>query len=840
MQYLAALSKKVDGSHICHQNDRHPCPLCDAENAQSSIEQRVLQSNAILESFGNARTLRNDNSSRFGKFIELRFSQRGRLVGASIDTYLLEKARIISHTCGERTYHVFYQVLAKGSLSSADRKNFFIRDTSAEDFAITTATAASGKHKHGNGDRSQLCQSGFDDHAKMFGELRTAMNIMGLTRQEQMEIFRAICGLLHLSNLTLRDAFLDANDGEECYLNKNHASLGPALALLGVTYEALNTAVTTVQFKAVDELVKKHLTTAQAIRAVQALIKGAYDSIFSLLVSRVNASIVGSLEERHSTAAFIGLLDIFGFESFDKNSFEQLCINYCNESLQQQFNRFVFKLEQQEYKREGINWEFIEFADNQDILDLIDKKHGGILTILDEQCMLGMRCNDRTFVSAVYEKCRSSRDRFQANTKQKAQGKFSIRHYAGIVEYDTDGFMEKNKDEIPMEASELFANSSCDFIRNLAIIIASKMHGSTNNSNVDEPLPQSSGIKRRAFKSSISRVSVGGQFASQLQKLRKRIDETHPHYVRCLKPNDQLRPDKFDPNIVVDQLRCGGILEAIRVSRAGFPQRYTFEHFVARYGVLSSVLNASSNGYQPFRPQKITVGHTNTPLKRKTHLKYRPEPKKECETLVKLIARWIVTEKEKQAQRILEGEEEEDPRVRTDSLSPRSFWKNHQSPQKTKKSPTIVHTPVEVSKVGIQVGATKVFLIQETFDTIERVRGQVLTVNATKIASTIRMFLSRVRYLAMLRSFRRDGKTKTRRRLEDEIELLRSASESKENDCNRSVNTFVGSYDSKSFSHLEKMNSQCSEPQEFQWVSVGHGRFVKRGQSAYFNDLQAL
>mmetsp|Transcript_25490 Transcript_25490/g.51538 ORF Transcript_25490/g.51538 Transcript_25490/m.51538 type:complete len:891 (-) Transcript_25490:109-2781(-) len=842
MQYLAALSKKVDDSHLYHQNDRHPPQLLDgSKNNQSSIEQRVLQSNTILESFGNARTLRNDNSSRFGKFIELRFSERGRLMGASIDTYLLEKARIVSHTCGERTYHVFYQVLAKGSLSAADRKNFFIHNTSAEDFAITTAMAADGKHKQSSGNQSQLCQSGFDDHAKMFGELRTAMNVMGLTRQEQMEIFRVVCGLLHLSNLTLEDAFLDANDGEECYLNKNHSSLGPALTLLGVSYEALNTAVTRVQFKAVDELVKKHLNSAQAVRAVQALIKGAYDSIFSLLVNRVNSSIVGSFEGRHSTAAFIGLLDIFGFESFDKNSFEQLCINYCNESLQQQFNRFVFKLEQQEYKREGINWEFIEFADNQDILDLIDKKHGGILTILDEQCMLGMRCNDRTFVSAVYDKCKSSSDRFQANTKQKAQGKFSIRHYAGIVEYDTAGFMEKNKDEIPMEASELFANSSCDFIRHLAIVIASKMHGNSNDNNntVDKPPPQSSSIKRRAFKSSISRVSVGGQFACQLQKLRRRIDETHPHYVRCLKPNDQLRPDRFDPNIVVDQLRCGGILEAIRVSRAGFPQRYTFEHFVARFGVLSSTLNAASSGYQPCRPQRIKLGPINTPLKQKAPLKYRPDPKKECETLVKLIARWIVTEREKQTQGILEDEEDEET-CQTDSLSPRSFWKNHQSPPKSKKSPKIIQTPVEVSKVGIQVGATKVFLLQETFDTIERVRGQVLSVNATKIASLIRMFLSRVRYLAMLRAFRRDGKTKTRRRLADEIEMLRSASDTKENDCNRSVNTFVGSYESKSFSHLEKMSSNCSEPQEFQWVSVGHGRFVKRGQSACFDNFQAL
>ncbi|EED95808.1 predicted protein, partial [Thalassiosira pseudonana CCMP1335] len=628
MQYLAALSKKVDTDVGLGRVDK------------SSIEQRVLQSNAILESFGNARTLRNDNSSRFGKFIELRFSDRGRLMGASIDTYLLEKARIVGHTRGEQSYHIFYQVLHKGSLSATERKKMDIDGRSVVDFAITTAE--NGK------DKSRLChQGGFDDHAKMFGELRTAMDTMGFSRTEQTEIFQAVCGLLYLSNLTLQGAFVESNDGEECKLDINNNSLASALRLLGVTYEALNAAVTTVQFKAVDELVKKNLNATQAARAVQALIKGAYDSIFSLLVDRINTCIIGVSADE--SAAFIGLLDIFGFESFDKNSFEQLCINYCNESLQQQFNRFVFKLEQQEYNREGIKWDFVDFSDNQDILDLIEKKHGGILTTLDEQCMLGMRCNDRTFVSAVYDKCMKASSRFDANTKQKAQGKFSIHHYAGIVEYDTDGFMEKNKDEIPMEAGEMLSNSTVTFVSNIAQVMASKMSGSQKES------------KGRAFKSSISR------FSAQLQKLRKRIDETHPHYVRCLKPNDQLQPDRFEKAVVVDQLRCGGILEAIRVSRAGFPQRYTFEHFVSRFGILSTSL---------------------------------------------------------------------------------SEVKTHQSPPKNYNS---IHKTVDVSEAGIQMGATKVFLLQDTFDCIERVRGLALATSATKITAAVRRYLARVKYLAMLR-----------------------------------------------------------------------------------------
>jgi len=801
MQYLAALSKKVDLDHA-------------KESEKSSIEQRVLQSNAILEAFGNARTLRNDNSSRFGKFIELRFSDRGRLVGASIDTYLLEKARIVGHTCGERTYHIFYEVLAKGSLPAADRKKFFVNNSVAADFAVTTSDR--GKNK------SKLLHNAYEDHAKMFEELKTAMNTMGFGRPEQMEIFQAICGLLHLSNLTLQGAFVEMNDGEECRLNKNNSSLEPALRLLGVSYEALNAAVTTVQFKAVGELVKKNLTASQAVRAVQALIKGAYDAIFSLLVDRINSCIVGSSsDEAVEEGAFIGLLDIFGFESFETNSFEQLCINYCNESLQQQFNRFVFKLEQQEYKREGIKWDMIEFEDNQDILDLIERRHGGILTILDEQCKLGMRCNDRTFVSAVYNKCMASSGRFDATQKQKSQGKFSINHYAGIVEYDTTGFMEKNRDEIPMETSDLFFNSTCLFIQDVALVISMKMNGNQKEN------------KRLERQSSISRVSVGGQFSSQLQKLRRRIDETHPHYVRCLKPNDQLQPGRFDPNIVVDQLRCGGILEAIRVSRAGFPHRYTFNHFASRFGLLSSALGTSQPKQQrpPRRVGKLNLegARGGTPAKRKVAAPRKPrtDTKKSCELLVKVIARWILAEREKEKNKEAEAEPE---MAQPDSLSPRSFWKS-QSPQKSQRNNPPLHKPLDTSEAGIQFGATKVFLLQDTFDTIERLRGQVLAAGATKINSLVRTYLARRRYLTILRSYR-EAMNRRGRGTNPALHLVETKSE--DHSVLRQqqhVNVNLELFESKS--SFERANSftTSEDPREFEWVSIGHGRFVKKESS---------
>ena len=858
MQYLAALSKKVDGSRISigggcgsgsgvkdtklnhhhytpthhynqqrtSSNNKNSSSSSSSSSSCSTIEQRVLQSNAILEAFGNARTLRNDNSSRFGKFIELRFSNRGRLIGACIDTYLLEKARIVGHTSGERTYHIFYEVLAKGSLTAGERNKFGLSEsTSAADFAITTS--------HGGADKSQLIHKGYDDHVKMFHEVRSAMNTMGFSKVEQMEIVQTVCGILHLSNLTYDDTFVDINDGEGCVLNRNNPSLMSAILLLGVTYEALNAAVTTVQFTAVNEMVTKSLTVSQAIRSIQALIKGVYDSIFALLVERINSCIVGrsspsSVEDDEELVlvdggAFIGLLDIFGFESFDMNSFEQLCINYCNESLQQQFNRFVFKLEQQEYIREGINWSMIEFEDNQDILDLIETKHGGILTLLDEQCKLGMRCNEKTFLSAVYKthlSAEESNKRFNANKKQQSQGKFAIVHYAGVVEYDTAGFLEKNKDEMPMVASELFTNSSFVFIQDIGKHFSTKM-----KVNDADAIPTNATPSKR---SSISRMSVGGQFSNQLHKLRRRIDETHPHYIRCLKPNDRLQPGRIDLDIVVDQLRCGGILEAIRVSRAGFPHRYTFDQFYSRFGILSSALMTAterSSEHPRMIVSKLNLGKESTTLqsgKRKGHtsMKQRIDPKKSCETLVRIITRWVLAEREKN--KVMNANKEGKKEADESEISQRSFWK---SPSPNKARRDIVGS----SEAGIQLGATKVFLLQDTFDRIERSRGKILASNATKITSLARMYLALRAFKPMLRAYRESLR-------KNRIVGLGSITAVTDTEFDHTVNTphlfdinlgFLKS----NFGSPRTYCTASSSEQEYKWVSIGHGRFEKRDSS---------
>ena len=240
--------------------------------------------------------------------------------------------------------------------------------------------------------------------------------------------------------------------------------------------------------------------------------------------------------------------------------------------LQQQFNKFIFKLEQQEYEKENIAWSFISFPDNQDVLDLIEKKHTGILSILDEQCKLA-KCTDSSFSRAMYEKC-GDHSSFGSSRTQKAQGLFAVQHYAGSVEYDTSSFLNKNKDELPKEATDFLLTSSISTVAKLGKILSSK-----NN-------PGSSS-KRNSSKSSLSRASVGNQFTTQLRELRSRIDLTAPHYIRCIKPNDELTPDNFVPAVIADQLNCAGVLEAVRVSRVGYPQRYVKDLFVKRYWMLS-------------------------------------------------------------------------------------------------------------------------------------------------------------------------------------------------------------------------------------------------------------
>jgi len=568
MGYLAAQSQRTSSRN-------------STDIDKQGIESQLLQSNPILESFGNARTVRNDNSSRFGKFIELVFTASGSLASASVETYLLEKVRIISQAPGERNYHIFYEILA--GLPQRERQTLHIGNVSAKDFRMT---ASSGTY-----DR----RDGVDDR-ETFQHLRKALDTVGFLEGEQRDMIIVSCALLHASNIEF--AANSTSGGEEGSQIVNSNALQSVIDLLGVPFETLASALCVCVIEARGEVFHKNLTVSQSMKACEALIKATYGALFVYIVKKINLSIAANLNstitiEKHSR---IGVLDIFGFESFKVNSFEQLCINYCNEALQQQFNRFVFKLEQEEYEREGINWAFITFPDNQDVLDLIEKRREGILSILDDQCRVAT-CTDTSFCRVVHDKCKEH-PRFVASLTQRSNLCFTVHHYAGHVTYDARLFLEKNKDELPKETTELLVASSRPFISDLGNLLSEKPGTNTPQRPASPTSSVSSFSSVRGTGSSVGkkpatrgssslhRDSVGSQFSHQLKELRRRIDSTTPHYVRCLKPNEELVPDRFDPQVIADQLRCAGVLEVIRVSRLGFPHRFLHNDFMYRYGIL--------------------------------------------------------------------------------------------------------------------------------------------------------------------------------------------------------------------------------------------------------------
>jgi len=447
------------------------------------------------------------------------------------------------------------------------------------------------------------------------------METMKFSKLRMNEIWDVVAALLHASNLT----FVELH-GDESGLDDRNVHLHPVCQLLGVRPDDLEEALCSCSILAGSQSLKRAMNKPKAEKGLEALLKATYGALFAYLVKRINESINfkdpsssdnhhDSDEENHEPrhqqddnaalapsspsrpstspagassstvhrpAASIGVLDIFGFESFHVNSFEQLCINYCNEALQQQFNAFVLKNEQAEYERENIEWSFIEFPENQDVLDLIEKRGSGILSILDDQCR-APGPSDKAFALEMYKTCKSQ-PRFALSRKQQATLQFSVQHYAGPVEYTTLGFTEKNQDELPKEACELLRNSQVEFMRELAAILEQIREVPADTGPGSTPARKL--VLHRAD-SSVARTSVGGQFRRQLRILRNKIDVTTPHYVRCLKPNDLLVPDHFDAAVVAEQLRCGGILEAVRVARAGFTQHYPHADFVRRYRALA-------------------------------------------------------------------------------------------------------------------------------------------------------------------------------------------------------------------------------------------------------------
>jgi myosin-5 len=680
MKYLAALSKRA--AHHASEGSWRLTSTSTSKKlpTSSSIESQVLQSNPILESFGNARTIRNDNSSRFGKFIEMQFTSTGRLLGSKIDTYLLEKVRLVSQNPGERNYHVFYELLS-GAVPPEELEQLCLDATvKPQDFKILNS---------GTFDR----RDGVSDR-DTYKDLRKAMNMMGFTDRERLDVFAVTAAILHASNVTFEEV-----GSEESAVKKANKHLQPACDLLGVTPEDLNEALCYFLITAGGKSIRRPYIVEKAEKGLDALLKAAYAALFTFLVQKVNESIAfketPETEVRH--VANIGVLDIFGFESFATNSFEQLCINYCNEALQQQFNTFMLKNEQAEYANEGIDWNFIKFPENQDVLDLIDHRTSGIMSILDDTCR-APGGTDNSFASQVYKLC-ETRERFEVSHQNASSFRFSIHHYAGPVEYTTAGFMEKNRDDLPRETVDLLMKSKNPFVHKLAEIIASS--GQVSPASDTEKASKS----RRDANNGSSRPSVGGHFRRQVKDLRAKIDTTSPHYVRCIKPNERLAQNCFDDAMVAQQLRCGGILQAVSVTRDGFTLHYTHSDFVKRYRLLT-------------QDKKCKKAPAANRFASKSAME---ECKQLVGTMLQKLHKMKVTE-------------------------------NNPTDSKT----TEANKGAEAEEKLIEFGKTKVLLKHHAFEALERMLGAIQNKSATKLNTIFRRFLALTAFQSARESFRKE------------------------------------------------------------------------------------
>ncbi|KAH0538192.1 hypothetical protein FGG08_005208 [Glutinoglossum americanum] len=515
----------------------------------SNLSQQILRANPILESFGNAQTVRNNNSSRFGKFIRIEFTRSGQIAGAFVDWYLLEKSRVVRVNPNERNYHIFYQLLRGAGRRIKD--DLFLAGMGVEDFTYT---------KDGND-----MIIGVSDPDEWNG-LIEAFSIMGFSEAEQESILRTIAAVLHLGNITV---VKESHRADQARLPQE-AQLGveKVCHLLGIPVEPFIKGLLHPRVKAGREWVEKVQTPEQVHLSIDALSKGIYERAFGDLVSRINRQL-DRTSMGMDDSKFIGVLDIAGFEIFEDNSFEQLCINYTNEKLQQFFNHHMFVLEQEEYTREKIEWKFIDFGhDLQPTIDLIELPNPiGIFSCLDEDCVMP-KATDKSFT----EKLHSLWDRKTTKYRRSllTQG-FMLTHYAAEVEYSTQGWLEKNKDPLNDNITRLLAASADKHIANLFADCA----------DPDEDL----GATRSRVKKGLFRT-VAQRHKEQLSSLMSQLNSTHPHFVRCIIPNHKKRPKQLVAPLVLDQLRCNGVLEGIRIARTGFPNRLPFAEFRQRYEVL--------------------------------------------------------------------------------------------------------------------------------------------------------------------------------------------------------------------------------------------------------------
>ncbi|XP_022890828.1 myosin-1-like isoform X2 [Olea europaea var. sylvestris] len=508
----------------------------------SGIEYEILKTNPILEAFGNAKTLRNNNSSRFGKLIEIHFSETGKLSGAEIQTFLLEKSRVVQQSEGERSYHIFYQLCAGAPPILREKLNL----KNANEFNYL---------------RQSNCYtiSGVDD-AEQFHVVMEAMDIFRVSKEDQESVFAMLAAVLWLGNVTY--TAVDSENHVEPVLDEGLINVA---TLIGCQVEELKLALSTRNMIIRNENIVQKLTQSQAIDTRDALAKSIYSCLFDWLIEQINKSLAVG---KRRTGRSISILDIYGFESFERNSFEQFCINYANERLQQHFNRHLFKLEQEEYIYNGIDWAKVDFDDNQDCLNLFEKKPLGLLSLLDEESTFP-NGTDLTFANKLKQHLNSNT--FFRGERGKA---FMVSHYAGQVVYDTTGFLEKNRDLLHLDSIQLLSSCTCHLPKAFASSLLTQ-----SEKPVIGALYKSGGADSQ-------KLSVATKFKGQLFQLMQRLEKTTPHFIRCIKPNDIQSPGIYNQGLVLQQLRCCGVLEVVRISRSGFPTKMSHQKFARRYGFL--------------------------------------------------------------------------------------------------------------------------------------------------------------------------------------------------------------------------------------------------------------
>jgi myosin heavy subunit len=562
LKFLAEASKSAEGEHgaiaAAGQADGRP-----------GLETQILQASPPLEAFGNAKTTRNNNSSRFGKLMSVQFDPMGRVMGAAITNYLLEKSRIVAQTHAERNYHMFYMVLA-GMAAHPEIQNATLGDMKTQ-------------MDHNFLDKPKPTPiTGPAPDLELFEECSEAMDMLGIGVEEKNSLYSILSVVLLLGNVEFGQV-TNADASQTTSVADSHKdTLEKCAKVLGVQAELLEKALCYRKTGARGSVYYVPNTIVEAGLARDAMTKMVYSQCFDWLIVKINLSLASDSPAEGSDPAsetHIRVLDIFGFETFETNSFEQICINYCNEKLHNFFNKYIFKLEQDEYERQEIQVPTIEFQDNQPCLDLLDAKSGVFAMIDEENRMVGG--TDDGLLSKIYKAHDKNDHLTKTHIKVKnARRCFSIEHFAGRVPYDTAGFLDKNMDSVPEDVAAVLGSSEDSFT---ALVIAVGSPSKEELAAEAEKAASSGGRPKGGSGGKKKQLTLGAKFKAQLASLMDTLGKTDPHFVRCIKPNDQQKPQIFEAPKVQFQLRCNGLMEVCQIRQVGYPVRLGFEDFYAKY-----------------------------------------------------------------------------------------------------------------------------------------------------------------------------------------------------------------------------------------------------------------